>query len=289
MGIDVSVTAGPDGKSSSATVSGSIQHIITDQERNTFKLNDAQLKAAVNAYFGKAPNDAYLHSPTPWNDLYETYGWQQVSTVLVGTSADILGISSEPVIVKTQEFVNDSSKDGVFNVSISEEVSNTTTSTWSTGGVLEVGQTISYKINYEGAEAGGETSMSYSQSWGVGGEQSKTITVGSTSGTTVTLKPGEAVIAELSASRGTMKVKVNYNAYLIGYTAVNYNPAYKDHHFWALPIANVMSAGGISNSVPSNEVLDIAFYSNSKIIIRDKTSGANVATFYSNDMHPGKE
>lgn len=288
MGIDVSITAGPDGQSSSANVSGSIQHIISDDERNTFRLNDSQLKEAVNAYFGKRPNDAYLHSPTPWGDLYKTYGWEQVSTVLVGTKAEILALTSEPVIVKTQEFSNQSSQKGTFNVSISEQLSNTTASTWSTGGTLTVGQKISYGVEFLGSGAKGETSMSYSQSWGIGGTQSKTVTVGSTSGVTVDLDPGEAIIAELSASRGTLKVQITYNAYLMGYTAVNYNPTYKDHHFWALPIASVMSAGGINNSVKSTEVLDIGYYSNSKITIRDKTSGAKLSTFYTADEHPGK-
>lgn len=288
MGIDVSITAGPDGTSSSANVSGSIQHLITNDERSTFRLGDAQLKEAVNAYFGKAPNDAYLTSPTPYGDLYQTYGWQQVSTVLVGTKAEILSLTSEPVIVKTQEFSNQSSQKGTFNVSISEQLSDTSTSTWSTGGTLTVGQKISYGINFLGSGVKGETSLSYSQSWGVGGSQSKTVTVGSTSGVTVELDPGEAIIAELSASRGTLKVQITYNAYLIGYAAVNYNPTYKDHHFWALPIQNVMSAGGINNSVPSTEVLNIGYYSNSKITIRDKVSGAKLSTFYSADEHPGK-
>lgn len=144
MGINISIVAAPDAASSSVSATGSVQHIISDEERGTFKLLDGQLKDAVNAYFGKRPNDAYLHSPTPWGDLYKTYGWKEVQTVLVPTRATILGITSEPVIVKTQTFVNDSSHTGTFNVSISEQVSNTTTSNWSTGGTLTVGQKFTY-------------------------------------------------------------------------------------------------------------------------------------------------
>lgn len=278
MGIDVQVVAGPDGKSSSVKATGSIQHIITDEERNTFGLSDSALKNAVAAYFGKAPNDAYLHSPTPWDDLYKVYGWQQVSTVLVPESAEILGMTSEPVIVKTQEFSNVSSKSGTFNVAISEQVSNTSTSTWSTGGTLSIGQKITYGIDFI-VEGKGETSLSYSQSWNVGGTHSKTITVGSTSGVSVVLDPGEAVIASLSASRGALKVRIRYNAYLIGSTAVNYNPSYKGHHFWSLPIGAVMAAGGISNSVKSTEDMSIGYYSNSKIELKDKNTGVAKASY----------
>ena len=138
MGISISIVAGQDESASSVNASGSVQHIITDEERTTFRLGDKQLKDAVNAYFGKSPNDAYLHSPTPWGDLYKTYSWPQVQMVLVVQSAEILGITSEPVIVKTQEFRNNSSQKGTFNVSISETVNNTTSTNWSTGGTLSI-------------------------------------------------------------------------------------------------------------------------------------------------------
>ncbi|RKZ83119.1 MAG: follicular epithelium yolk protein subunit [Candidatus Parabeggiatoa sp. nov. 1] len=269
-GITVSLVAGQDASSSSVTATGSVQHIITDAERTTFGIGDNQLKEAVKAYFGKRPNDAYLHSPTPWNDLYRTYSWPQVQMVLVVQSAEILSITSEPVIVKTQEFVNDSSQTGEFNVNISDTVSNTVSSNWSTGGTLTVGQKFQYGVSFLGSGAKGETSLSYSQSWGIGGQKSQTITVGSTSGVAVSLKPCESLTAELSASRGVMRVRLRYNAYLIGNTAVNYNPRYKNHHFWSLGISGVMRKAGIPNSVQSTEDIEIGYYSNSTIKLKDK-------------------
>jgi hypothetical protein len=279
MGINISIVAGQDASASSVNASGTEQHVITDDERTTFHLNDNQLKDAVNAYFGKRPNDAYLHSPTPWDDLYKTYGWPQVQLVLVPQSAEILGITSQPVIVKTQEFTNSSSKSGNFNVSISDTVNNTTSSNWSTGGTLTVGQKITYEVGFLGTGGGGETSLSYSQSWGIGGQESTSVTVGSNSGVSVTLDPGESVIAQLSASRGVMKVRIRYNAYLIGNTAINYNPTYKDHHFWSLGIDGVMASGGIANSVKSTEDIEIGYYSNSKIELVDKKTHAVKASF----------
>lgn len=286
MGINISIIAGQDKSSSSVNASGSVQHVITDEERTTFQLGDKQLKDAVNAYFGKSPNDAFLHSPTPWNDLYRTYNWPQVQMVLVVQSAEILEITSEPVIVKTQEFANNSKQTGTFNVGISESVNNTTSSNWSTGGTLSIGQKFTYGVSFLGAEGKGETSLSYSQSWGVGGQESKSITVGSTSGVSVVLQPGEAVVAELSASRGVMKVRIRYNAYLIGNTAVNYNPTYKDHHFWSLGIGGVLSAAHIPNSVQSTEEIEIGYYSNSKIELKDSKTKNLKASFMLSDT-PG--
>lgn len=274
MGISIGIVAGHDNASSSVSASGSVQHVITDEEVTTFGIGDKQLKDAVNAYFGKSPNDAYLHSPTPWGDLYKSYNWPQVQMVLVVQSAEIIGITSEPVIVKTQEFTNSSSQQGTFNVAISETVNNTTSTNWSTGGTLSIGEKFTYGVSFLGADAKGETSLTYSQSWAVGGQESKSITVGSTSGVSVVLDPGESVVAELSASRGVMRVRIRYNAYLIGSTAINYNPTYQGHHFWSLGIGGVMASGGISNSIQTTEDIEIGYYSNSKIELKDKATNA---------------
>lgn len=270
MPVDVSVTAGPDKNTSKVVVGGSEQHVITNDERKTFNLEDSSLKKAVGAYFGKEPNDAYLSSPTPWGDLYKTYSWPQVQTVFVAESAEILAITSEPVIVKTQDFINSSSKKGVFNVSITESVQNTSSSTWSTSGTLTISRKINVGIEFLGIGGSAENTLSYSQSWGIGETKTLSVTIGSSSGVQVTLDPGESVTAVLSASRGSMKVRIRYRAYLIGSTAVNYNPTYKDHHFWALPIADVMKAGGISNENLSTQDMSIGYYSNSKVELKDK-------------------
>lgn len=269
MGIDLMIVAGKDKGSSSIKASGSIQHVITSDERDTFKLGDVPLKDAVNAYFGQRPKDAYLSSPTPWGDLYKTYKWPQVQTVLAVEKAEILGITSQPVIVKTQEFSNHTSNKATFNVSISDQVQNTTTSTWSVGGTLSITQEITVGVNFIGeGEAGRD--LSYSQSWGVGGEHSKSITIGSTAGVSVDLKPGESIKAALSASRGVLKARVVYKSYLIGSTAVNYDKGYKGHHFWALPIGSVMSAGKISNEIKSTQDIEVGYYSNSKVELLNK-------------------
>ncbi|MBD2113564.1 MULTISPECIES: hypothetical protein [Cyanophyceae] len=268
MGISVSIVAGPDESSSSVTASGSVQHVITDKERKTFKLEDRQLKNAVNAYFGKSPNDAFLCSPTPWDDLYRRYDWPQVQMILEVQSAQILSIESNPKIVKTQTFRNRSARNsGEFDCSITSTVETSATSTWSTGGELTIEQSFSYKVGVPDAGVEGETTLSYMQSWGVGGEHSQKYTVGSTSGLMVTLEPGEEEIATISASEGKMKVRIRYRAYLTGYTALNYNPKHRNHHFHALPIEAVMAAGGISNSLEFTEDIEVGYYSNSEVIL----------------------
>ena len=111
--------------------------------------------------------------------------------------------------------------------------------------------------------------MSYSHAWGQGGSESKNITVGSSSGVSVELEPGESIEAQLTASRGVMKVRITYRAQLSGSTAINYNPPFKGHHFWGLDIGGVMQSGGLSNSIQFTEDIEVGYFSNAKIELRD--------------------
>lgn len=210
-GFNIVVQAGPDAGSSSVQASGSVQHVITDAEVKSFGIQDGDLKNAVGKYFGKNPNDAYLHSDTPWGDLYKTYGWPQVQTVLVLQSATITGISSNPEIIATRTFTNKSSVAGVFNASVSSQIANTESTNWSETSTVSFSDTVSFKVGFEGiGEAGGSVTWGFSQSFGVGGSQSQTVTVGSTEGVSVTLQPGSSVEAQLMSTRGTMNIRVVY-------------------------------------------------------------------------------
>ena len=272
-GFFIEIRAGKDQQSSSVNVTGNVQHIITDTERATFQLKDSQLKEAVKTYFGKKPDDAYLHSPTK-HDLYNTYNWQQTQTVIVSTSAEILAVTSEPQILKTQTFENDSSKEATFNVSISDSVTDSVTSSWQQGGEFTVDQKIKYNVEILGTGGGGETGFSYTDSWGASDSKSQQVTVGSNSGIEVQLQPGESVVAELSAYRGVMKVRVRYNSYLIGTTANNYSKTYKGHHFWDFSTPSVMSTSSISNSIVTVEDMDLGYYSNGKVTLVDSETKA---------------
>ncbi|MHA7059827.1 hypothetical protein ACWGOQ_0021545 [Aquimarina sp. M1] len=100
--------------------------------------------------------------------MYKTYNWPQVQMVLVVQSTEILGITSEPVLVKTHDFTNSSDKKGIFNVAVSESLNNITSSNVSAGGTLTIGQNFTYGVKFLGAGAEGEISLSYSQSWRAG-------------------------------------------------------------------------------------------------------------------------
>lgn len=279
MAISISITAGPSEGASTVTASGQEQHLITDAERKTFNIQDASLKKAVSAYFGKSPNDAYVRSPTPWGDLYKSYGWPEVQSRFSVQSATIIGDNTVPMMLNTNTFKNNSSVPAEFNCGVTQKVSLTSESNWSDTSTVEVGQEIEYSIGFLGTGVKGKTSLKYTQAWQKGGSQSETLELGSSAGVNTTLQPGQAVKAVLSASKGTLTVKVVYQITLSGDTAINYNPTYKDHHFWGLDIRSVMSAGGLQTVITTTETVEIEYYTDVQIVLEDLQSGKKLETF----------
>lgn len=273
--IDVEFTGQYDGDKSSMKVyySGSQADVISNEERKTFNLDDAKLKEAVRAYFGKKPDGAYLHSPTPFGDLYSTYNWNQVIRTLVPKSARILKITSEPQIVMQQLFENNSSKPELFNMGIHQDVQETVSSSWSQPQELNIDQDISYGFDIKPLNRDGKTSFAYTSKYGQDYKKSRTVKVGATSSMNLLLQAGQAAMATLEATRGTMTVEIEYEANLSGVVAVNYDETYKGHKFWALDVRGVMEKGNLSNKMKSKEVIEINFYVTSKVAVFDRVYG----------------
>lgn len=171
---------------------------------------------------------------------------------------------------------NGSSKPGLYNCGVAQEVRVTAESSWSDTTTIEVGQSISYGISFLGSGAEGETSFSFSQASENGGSESETVTLGMSSGVEVLLDPGQSVTAELSASKGTMKVLVTYQLSLSGWTAMNYSDRYQGHHLWGMDLNNVMSAGKIPTTITLTETVEVGFFANSSINIVD-SEGVQIA------------
>lgn len=270
--FDVDIQAGRSTDTSRAYCTGSEVHVITGTERDTFDIQDDNLKSAVDVYFGSRPDDAYLTSPTPWEDLYKRYGWDETRTNIVPIHTEVLGVATEPVVVKTQTFSNHGSVPATFDVSVSDSVWSTVSSTWSNAQTVTMGQSITYKVDLVGGEIGGESSIEFSSEWGQSETRSTLTTVGSSSGVSVPLQPNQHIRAELRAYKGTMQVKVTYRVHLSGYTAVNYGGKHNGHHFWALGINSVMSAHNLATTKDIEEILSVGYYSDSEINLYDATS-----------------
>lgn len=267
MGINVYLKAGKDTSDSVVMADGQIIEPINQANIDAFGIQSGRLSAMATSVY------APLLQPIFFN-------YQDITTTLEVTGAEILGITSEPIIVKTQEFYNSSSVPGTFNVAISDTVSDTVTNSWNTGGSLTISQKIEYGLDFI-LSGKGETSITYTQSWGVGGSTSRQYTVGSNSGVTVVLEPGQKVVAELSASRGILRAQVNYNAYISGSFGLNL-PTYIPKlggYVSSIPAQKLMSDFGIPNGVPSSEIIEVGYYSNSRVEISD-IQGKTLATHF---------
>lgn len=277
-GLTVSIAAGEDLAHSLVSAYGSTTHVVTDLEAGSFKVDNANLKRAfgihhAGMYGGKEPSEVELKGKQ-----HKSYKEPDVSTYLKVLKSEILGISSDPVIVAKKTFTNNSSKTATFDASISDQVANTTSNTWSNSNTIQVGQSISYGISFLGSGGGGETSFSYSHTWGQSKTESQMVTVGSSSGFSIVLDPGESVQAQLVASRGTMKVRVTYEANLYGRAYARYHwNIFKPDQVWISPIGGVMNSGGLPNSIIITEDIEVGYYSNATVEIHD-TAGQLLLT-----------
>ncbi|WP_312242297.1 hypothetical protein [Pantoea sp.] len=268
MSIRIDLFAGKTLNDCSISPSGYVIDVIPDNEIPNWFKQHYSLRQAIGYYFGKTPENAYLKSPTPWGDLYTTYRWEQVKRILMPVKAEILELRDVPVSLKTQTFTNNSSVEATFNVAISDTVSNATAFKWSTGGTFTIGQKFTYGVDFL-AKATGETSVEYSQNWGIDETKTETVTFGSSSGLVVRLLPKQSVKAPLKASHGIIKSRVWYDGYLTGSVAANYNPPYKNHHFWSFPVQSILNAGRINNRIQSTQDIELRYYSNAEIVITD--------------------
>lgn len=96
--ISIKIRTGETEADSSIQFTGENMEIISDKERKTFGIEDQGLKKAVEALAGQRPHDVYVKSPTPWNDVYHRFNWDQVQRTLRPVRSRVLGIHTKPVI-----------------------------------------------------------------------------------------------------------------------------------------------------------------------------------------------
>jgi hypothetical protein len=252
---------------------------------------------------GKSPAHSGLFSPV-WSDamkdddqdMYQYYDKlpDQVKTRTMCSAPDgkIIvdpnDIQSESVIVSSRVFENDTSTPVTFNASISQLVQNAVVSSWEVGGALTLGMSMQMSVGIGIVSASATYSMSYSQSWGIGGEKSQSISVGDESGVVVQLQPGKKVIGELNAYRGKIKFQVPYESTLVGDVAaifddtVTYKGVKGKYLFIDIGdvIDNNKNADGnlFSYPIASKEIVEINYYTHATIVLRDGDTGAVMKT-----------
>lgn len=264
MAIDIAINAGLTREDSSITATGFMRENLNDNDKN--RLFGTSVITNDAALFNFLRRDL-ITGPAVLVDYKDVY------KEVVPIKAEILTISSEPIIVKTQEFANNSDIPGTFNVQINDTVQDSSTNSWNIGGSFTFTQKISYGIGFL-TKGGGETSLSYTQSWGEANTHAVSYTVGSSSGVSIIIAPNKSIKASLSATRGKLKTRITYNTKISGtvrFFSPN-APITREGQWRSYDINKLLAT--LNRPTPSitTEDVDVGYYSSSKVTI-DKGAG----------------
>lgn len=289
-GITLSINAASTQQNSSVIATGYVQHAVTSDDLAAFGLdtNGAQYFADVFGG-GNSPDEMWWTQPanSRWGDLYAAYPQiKPPMATLSVQSATVTEITSTPQILASQTFTNNSSKPATMNCGVVMEVSTTAETSWSSTVTYEVSQSVSYEMSFLGSGASGETSFSFSQEFGQGGSTSNTSTLGQSTGLTVELTPGQSVIAELTASQGTMVIDVVYQLTLSGGVFGTFESPYQwpndssygSHYIWMVyDVNSLLNAGNAPQVLTVTETITVGFFANSSATLTDPTTAKVIA------------
>ncbi|OXA53490.1 hypothetical protein Fcan01_11490 [Folsomia candida] len=105
----------------------------------------ADLKNGVRIDFGKTPNDAFVKSRTPWNDLYSTYGWQQVTSRMTGQLGSSFIERETTRVITTNDYTNESEQNVTIRETLSHAIVDSVETTWS--GEIALGASHNFNID----------------------------------------------------------------------------------------------------------------------------------------------
>lgn len=271
MSFEININVGSDAQSSTITASGKVRDLISAEERETFGVDDFALTRAIKNMRGEAPDEVHLRD----NSLFDQYGWTKTHRVMEVLSAEILSIDLQPVALATHQYEN--LRDNLpssHTATLSYAALVSAATNWSAGSKLTLEQKFTYKIGLPSNNIGGETRIGLETTYGEGASKTLTSTITTADAVTLVVEPGTRATATLSASKGTLKAKVSYRAYLEGDVYYDYHTPFEGHHHWAGPIDEIMAAGDISNEVVCSETIEVGFYADTKVIVSDDQGNA---------------
>ncbi|XP_023938323.1 spherulin-2A-like [Bicyclus anynana] len=267
--IDISAT---NEKERDVRIAGSYVDLIDDVQKQAFELTEENLKKSISSYFGWAPDNVYLRNPTPWGGLYKSLNWEPVKRVVLPKKATILTVETKPELIKIKSLNNDDSEKKVYNEKIEHHFETTVSSTWDEN-ALE-GEDIHYHFDMKKPEV----TKYFGFTAKLGENTFKTLPINIEKELMITLEPKQNAKIEVLATKEIMKIRVDYETGLVGAVAMNYDKEYKGHRFWAMDINTVLEAGGMRKNLQSSEVIDVVYYKDAKVLVKDVETGDVIYT-----------
>ncbi len=269
-GITLEVDAAKTKEQSSARGYGTQVHEITDKEKQTFGIEPGAVEKAIEKMF-HTDADVVGYGATEAEKAYlKMMGRSPVSSTLVVDKAEIIGIETKPLMVMETVLDNATSDtEATFDAGIHNEETNTVSHTWSKSDSITVSQSIQYGIKFLGTGGGGSTTLSYTHDWGSSKTETKDVTVGSSASVSVVLKPHQKKVAELWASKGTLKVRFTFKATLAGTILAGLKDSKDPKNFHAVDVNAVLSELGESLARTVTEDLEVGYYCNGQVKLTD--------------------
>lgn len=273
MPIKIDINAGHDAGSSSVSFEGDEIELISDEDRKAFNLSDSKMLDAIGVLQGQRPGKLYMRD----HPHFAQYGWSETQRVLNVKSTKVLSLEVKPVALISNSYENmRGDKPTTHTATLAYSAALSKASTWKVGTKISVAQKISYKIGVPSNEVGGETSFGLESSFGVGGTETRTSTITTTNAVNLVLDPGQAATAVLSASQGTLRIQVEYDVYLQGRVHYSYDYPVDGHYHWSQDTDDLLTQMGVANHQTVTEILEIGFYSDAKVTVRDTETATDM-------------
>ncbi|MDB6144767.1 MAG: follicular epithelium yolk protein subunit [Pseudomonas sp.] len=264
MTINIRITAGPDKESSSVLTPGVIIDIVSPSDQIDFGVTDNVIKDLFRQRYGLSVKTLLFNGFTlpPPSDFITLPSFERKIEVI---KAEIISVSNLPSVLAVNVFSNTTPTEAQFKSDISQSITQTFASTWSSASGTDIKQSISYGIEAAGNKIGGETSFSASQNFSQGGTTTKSTTTTSTVSVSTTLQPGEKRVAELNASKNEMLIEVQYKTSLIG----TIYGLMTDRQVRELHADSLLSWFNLKNEILTTETIKLDLTTNATVELRD--------------------
>lgn len=253
------------------TYKGSDIKHVTDKEILLFNITKDNLSRGVKKEFGKYPDEIYLKDPTYYGDVFKKHKWPEVRRTLSVKNITIVEFIKKGVVLNRIDHINNSTDIIRSKIEFSEPVTNTITAIWNKRGLPE--DDIKFEVNIDF----GYAKVKHEANWRDPGVAAFDLYTRKTEAF-VDIPSGQSIVAKLLTEKIILLIEVEMHAHLKGNILVNYARKYGSQYQWSPKIENIMKAAKLYNGLTTTLLIEVRYYTNGRIEVIDKNSGADIVT-----------
>lgn len=245
---------------------------VTDTEISVFNLTKANLNRGIRVELGKIPKAVYLKDPTPFDNLFEEFKWQESQRKMTVKEAFIVDVINEPILLTTNRIINYLEKPIKRNISIYTTVENMAQSVWSKTGYRN--ETVEFTVNIT---FNNMDNFIYTGLWRNQGVYSQKTKFGISKPGFLFINPNQTVELKLFCVKSVLVFNVTYTAKMEGLLIADYDELYGKYHFYSPSIEKIMKAAKIDNYIETTELIEVRFYDKPRMEMKLVNSSEQVS------------